>query len=107
MKDFIPWVRPESSRPSDLEEEEEEEEKEEDMTGLLNRHAARKRKQHESSEREPDQAEGSNRPTTDGDSKMQAIVISSSPEMGSSDQPGPEDVALGEPREDTLIPPTL
>ena len=31
MKDFIPWVRPDSSRLADLEEEEEEEE----MTGLL------------------------------------------------------------------------
>ena len=38
---------------------------------------------------------------------MQAIVIPSSLEMGSSDQPGPEDVALGEPREVTPIPPTL
>ena len=27
--------------------------------------------------------------------------------MGSSDQPSPEDVALGEPREDTPIPPAL
>ena len=27
--------------------------------------------------------------------------------MGSSDQPGPEDVALGEPREATSIPPAL
>ena len=40
MKDFVPWVRLESSRPSDLEEEEEEEE----MTGLLDYYAARKRK---------------------------------------------------------------
>ena len=38
---------------------------------------------------------------------MQAIVILGSPEMGSSDQPGSEDVALGEPREVTLIPPAL
>ena len=38
MKDFVPWVHPESSRPSDLEEEEEEE-----MTGLLDRYAVRKR----------------------------------------------------------------
>ena len=61
MKDFVHWVQPESSRPSDLEEEEEEEE----MVGLLDRYATRKRKRQESSEREPDQAEGSNRPTTD------------------------------------------
>ena len=56
MKDFFPWVRLESSRPSNLKEGEEEEE----MTGLLDNYAARKRKRYESSEREPDQAEGSN-----------------------------------------------
>ena len=77
------------------------------MTGLLDRYAARKRKRQESYEREPNQAEGSNRPTIDGDSEMQAIVIPGSPEMGSSDQPGLEDVALGEPREVTPIPPAL
>ena len=33
MKDFVPWVHPESSQPSDLEEGEEEEE----MTRLLDR----------------------------------------------------------------------
>ena len=43
----------------------------------------------------------------DGDSEMQAIVISGSPEMGSSDRPGLEDVSLGEPRETTLISPAL
>ena len=74
-----PQVRPESSRPPDLEEEEEEKE----MTRLHDRYAARKRKRHEGFEREPDQAEGSNRHITDGDSKMQAIVIPGSPEMGS------------------------
>ena len=103
VKDFVPWVRPESSRPSDLEKGEDEEE----MTGLLDRYAARKRKRQESSEREPDHAEGSNWPTTDGYLEMHAIVIPGSPEMGSSDQPGPEDVALREPREVTLIPPAL
>ena len=36
---------------------------------------------------------------------MQAIIIPDSPEMGSSDQPGPEGVALREPREVTTIPP--
>ena len=40
VKDFVPWVYPESSRSSDLEEGEEEEE----MTGLLDRYATRKRK---------------------------------------------------------------
>ena len=62
VKDFVPWVPPESSRPSDLEEGEEEEE----MTGLLDSYAARKRKHQESFERGPDQAEGSSRPTTMG-----------------------------------------
>ena len=38
---------------------------------------------------------------------MKAIVIPGSPEMGSSDQPSPEDIALGEPREVTPIPPAL
>ena len=100
MKDFIPWVRPESSLPAVLEEEEDEEE----MTGLLDRYTARKQKRQESAEREADQAEGSNRPSTDGGSKMQAIIILSSPEMGSSDQSGLEGVALGELREVTPIP---
>ena len=103
MKDFVPWVRPESSRPLDLEEEE----KEEEMTGLLDRYAAKKQKWQKSSKREPDQAEGSNRLATDGDSEIQAIIISGSPEMGSSDRPGLEDDALGEPREVTLILPAL
>ena len=103
VKDFVHWVHPESSRPSDLEEGEEEEE----MTGLLDRYAARKRKRQESSKREPDQAEGSSRPATDGDSEMQAIVILGSPEMGLSDRPDLEDVALGEPREATSIPSAL
>ena len=66
MKNFIPWVLLESSRPAYLEEEKEEEE----MIGLLDRYVARKWKRQESSEREPDQAEGSNRPTTDGGSQM-------------------------------------
>ena len=35
---------------------------------------------------------------------MQAIIIPGSPEMGSSDQPGPGDVALGDSREVTPIP---
>ena len=38
VKDFIPWVHPESNQPVILEEEEEEEE----MKGLLDRYAARK-----------------------------------------------------------------
>ena len=104
VKDFVPWVRPESRRPPDLEEEEEEEE---EMTGLLDRYATTKQKRQEGFEREPDQAEGSNRLITDGDSEMQTIVIPGSPKMGSSDQSGPEDGVVGEPRGVTLIPPAL
>ena len=103
MKDFIPWVRPESNRPADLEEEEEEEE----MIGLLDRYAARKRKRYESSEREPDRAKRSNRPITNGGSEMQVIVIPGSLKIGLSDQPDPDDVASGELREVTLISPAL
>ena len=43
----------------------------------------------------------------DGGSEMQTIVISGSPEMGSSDQLGQKDVALEEPRGDTPFPPAL
>ena len=103
MKDFVPWVPPESSRPPDLEEEEDEEE----MTGLLDRYAAMKWKWREGFEREPDQAEGSNWHITDMDSEMHAIVILVSPEMGLINQPGSEDVTLREPRGVTLIPPSL
>ena len=52
VRDFIPWVRPESSQPLDLEEEKEEEE----MTGLLDSYAARKRKRQEDATREADTA---------------------------------------------------
>ena len=68
MRDFIPWVRPESSQPPDLEEEEKEE-----MTGLLDRYAARKRKRQEDATREadvaPDQAVGSSRLAAGGSSE--------------------------------------
>ena len=63
----------------------EEGEEEEEMTGLLDRYAARKRKRQEDAEREADRAEGSNRLPTDVGSKMQAIVVLGSPEMGSND----------------------
>ena len=63
MRDFIPWVRPESSQPPDSKEGEEEE-----MTGLLNRYATKKRKRQEDAARgaDPasDQADGSSRPAT-------------------------------------------
>ena len=38
---------------------------------------------------------------------MQEILISGSPETGSNDQSGPEDIARGEPRESTLISPKI
>ena len=77
------------------------------MTGLLDHYAARKQKRQEYVEREVDRAEGSNQLPTDGSSEIQAIFIPGSPEMGSNDQSGPEDIARGEPREGTLIPPAL
>ena len=54
VEDFIPWVRSEPSRPSPSEEEE----KEEEMTGLLDRYAARKKKRQEEAKREAERAEG-------------------------------------------------
>ena len=78
MEDFIPLVHPEPIQPFSLEEEEE-------MTGLLDRYAARKRKRQEDAEREVNRAEGLNRLLTDGSSEMQAIVILGSPETGSND----------------------
>ena len=66
VEDFIHWVRPEPNRPSASEEEKEEKE----MTGLLDRYAARKQKRQEDVEREADRAEGSNRLPTDGGSEM-------------------------------------
>ena len=103
MEDFIPWVCPEPNRSSASKEEEVEEE----MTGLLDHYAARKRKRQEDAERDADRAEGSNWLPTDGGSEMQEIMISGYPETGSNDQSGLEDIAHGELRESTLIPPVL
>ena len=103
MEDFIPWVRSEPSQPSLKEEEEEEEE----MTGLLDRYVARKRKRQEEAKLEAERAEGSVLPPMDGGSEIQIIVIPASPEMGSKDQPGSEDIAREEPREEAPIPPAL
>ena len=66
VEDFIPLVHFEPNRPSFSEEEEDEQE----MTGLLDRYAARKRKWQEEAEREAEQAEGSVRPPMDGGSKI-------------------------------------
>ena len=46
----------------------------------------------------------SSHPATDGDSEVQAITISGSPEMGLNDQPTPEDVTEVESREASPIP---
>ena len=43
----------------------------------------------------------------DGGSDIQTIVIQASPEMGSNDQLGSEDIAREEPREEAPIPPAL
>ena len=95
MRDFIPWVRPESNQPPDSEEEEEGE-----MTGLLDCYAAKKRKRQEDVAREadvaPDQAAGSSQPATGGSSEEQAIIISGSPETGSNDRLDIRDDVLGE-----------
>ena len=54
VEDFIPWVHPELNRPSISKEEKEEEE----MTGLVDRYTARKRKRQEDAEKEDNRAEG-------------------------------------------------
>ena len=77
------------------------------MTGLLDCYAGRKRKRQEEAEREAKRAEGSVRPPMDGGSEIQTIVIPASSEMGSNDQPGSEDIAREEPRDEAPIPPAL
>ena len=77
------------------------------MTGLLDLYAARKQKQQEEAEREAERAKGLVRPLMDGDSEIQTILIPASPEMGYNDQPGSEDIAREEPREEAPIPPAL
>ena len=106
MSDFIPWVPPGSSEPLYLEEG-----KEEEMTGLVDRYAARKQKRQENVERRSkattDQADGSSRPITSGSSKVQAISIPSSPKTGSNNRLDIEDNALRESRDAAPTPPTL
>ena len=106
MRDFIPWVRSESSQPPDSKEGEEEE-----MTGLLNRYAAKKRKWWENVKRRfdaaPDQADGSSQPETGGSSELQMIIIPGSPETGSYDRLDIRDDALGELGEAAPTPPML
>ena len=67
------------------------------MMGLLNRHAARKRKRKLSSDSESDialtQAAGPSQPPVEGDLEVQAIIIPSSPEWGPTNQTESEGVA--------------
>ena len=77
------------------------------MTGLLDHYAARKRKWEEEAEREAEGTGGSVRPLMDGGLEIQTIVILASPEMGSNDQPGSENIACEELREEALIPSAL
>ena len=86
-EDLVPWVSGEHEDFLDLEEEE----REERMTGLLDRYAARKRKQQlsSSSESDPVQTAGPSQAVTEGGSEMQAIVIHGSPEPVPIDQMEP------------------
>ena len=69
-EDFVPWVSAEQEDFQDLEEKE----REERMTGLLDRYAARKRKQQQSSGSESDiapaQAAGPSQPAVEGGSTV-------------------------------------
>ena len=107
VRDFIPWVRPESSQPPDLEKE-----KEKEMTGLLD--AARKRKRQEDVAREADaasdQAIGSSRPAAGGSSEEQEIIILGSLETGSNNRLDIgddvlEEAVLASPALQTIVPP--
>ena len=106
MRDFVPWVLPESSQPSDSEEGEEE-----DMTGLLDRYATRKRKRQNNvvrgSDTAPNQADGSSQLATGGSSEVQSIIIPSSPETRSNDRLDIGDDVLGESGEAAPTPPAL
>ena len=97
MEDFVPWVSPISSHPSDWEEEEEEGE----ISDLVHNFAARKRKRDARFKRVVDaipevvRGEGSD---------VQIIVISGLPEMGLNDQPDLENATLVESREASPTP---
>ena len=107
-EDFIPWVPPISYRSPNKEEEEEEED---DMFDLVHNFAAWKRKRDASLEQVadavPEVAGGTGQSCLDRGSEVQAIVISSSPEMSLNDKPTMENVTLAESREASPIPATL
>ena len=87
-EDFVPWVPADTEGPQDLEEEE----RGERMMGLLDRYAARKRKQQVISSGESDTAHAQTggpslpaadgQPATDGSLGDQAIIIPCSPKLG-------------------------
>ena len=97
MEDFVPWIPPISNHPPDWEEEEEEDE----MSNLVHKFSAQKRKRDASFKRvayaipEVAGGEGSN---------VQAIVISSSPKMGLNDQLTLENTTLVESGEASPTP---
>ena len=77
------------------------------MSDLIHNFATRKRKQDASlkqaADANPEVAEGSGQPCSDEGSEVQAIIISSSPEMGLNDQSTLENVTLAESREASSI----
>ena len=89
-ENFVPWVPDDTNGPQDLEEEE----RMEKTAGLLDRYAARKRKQQVSSSREsnaapvpsaePSQPATNDQSTADGSSWDRAITIPGSPELGNN-----------------------
>ena len=102
-EDFVPWASAEYKDFQDLEDEE----LEERMTGLLDRYAARKKKQRLSSGNESDiapaQAAGPSQPAVEGGSEVQAIIIPGSPESGPPNQTEPARDARTESKEDDLV----
>ena len=99
VEDFILWIPLVSLRCPNWEKEEEEDR----MSDLIHNFAARKRKRDASLEQVanaiPEVVEGSGQSRSDESSEVQAIVISSSPEMGLTDQLALENVTLAESRE--------
>ena len=85
VEDFVPWVPPISSHPLDWKEEEEEDE----MSNLIHNFAARKWKRDPSFKKAanaiPGVAGGLGQSRSDEGSGEQAIILSSSPEMGLND----------------------
>ena len=73
------------------------------MSWLVHNFVARKRKRDASLKKTavatPEVVRGSGQPCLDGGSEVQAIIISSFPEMGLNDQPGLGNVTLAESRE--------